>query len=202
MPGWHGAGAILVLCVGSLAFGACSVVGIRSGTEESTYHVVAHLGEEVEIRRYATRLSAETTLAGADDWDVRNDAFRILARYIFGANRPASEIAMITPVETASTPGAMTMRFFMPASLSYATLPEPTDPRIRIVEVEPELLAVMRFTGFPDVQAMVEHERELVAALGDSAWRPTGAAEGLYYDPPWTIPFLRRNEVAISVEPR
>lgn len=187
---------------GSLALGACSLFGVRSGTEESAYRVVAQPGDGVEVRQYDSRLSAETTMSAPDDWDARSDAFRIIARYIFGANRPMSEIAMTVPVETAATPGAMTMRFFMPGSLTQETLPEPTDPRVRIVEVRPELLAVLRFSGFPDAQAMAEHERELVAALGDSSWRPTGGAVGLFYDPPWTIPFLRRNEVAIPVEPR
>lgn len=202
VPGLRISGALVLLFAGCPLLGGCSVVGIRSGSEEASYRVVAQLGDGVEVRRYDTRLSAETALAAADDWNARSDAFRKLAGYIFGANRAGSEIAMTTPVETAATPGVMTMRFFMPAGLTREMLPESTDPRIRIVEVRPELLAVLRFSGFPDVRKMAEHEHELETALDGSAWRATGGAVGLYYDPPWTIPFLRRNEVALPVAPR
>ena len=44
-------------------------------------------------------------------------------------------------------------------------------------------------------------KRELVETLKPSAWRPAGEPVALFYDPPFALPFLRRNEVAVPVEP-
>ncbi len=207
----------LFLLAGSLALGACSAVGIRSGTEEPAYEVVARLDHEVEVRCYGPRLAAETTVAGEESGKVRGAAFGRLARFIFGDNRSQAEIAMTAPVqvesgrqriamtapvETAAGESSLTMRFFMPASFTRATLPDPKDSAIRIVEVPAETLAVLRFTGSIAAGAVSARESELLDVLTGSAWRPTGPPRALFYDPPWTIPFLRRNEVAVAVEPR
>jgi hypothetical protein len=206
--------------VGSLALGACSVVGIRSGTEEPAYEVVVRLDRGgVEIRRYGPRLAAETTVEGTgDDWNARSAAFGRLAGLIFGDNhQPQAKIAMTAPVQVASAsgkiamtapvatgtgPGGLTMRFFMPASYRKETLPKPKDPRVGIVEVPGEDLAVLRFSGFTGAAAVAARKDELARALEGSPWIAVGEPVALFYDPPWTLPFLRRNEVAVRVEPR
>ncbi|MFL5332617.1 MAG: SOUL family heme-binding protein [Geminicoccaceae bacterium] len=205
--------------LGSLALGACSVVGIRSGTEEPAYQVVALLEQGVEIRRYGPRLAAETTVEGAatDDWHARSAAFKRLAGFIFGDNRPQAKIAMTAPVQvaagsakiamtaavaTAAGPDGLTMRFFMPGSYRKETLPEPNDPRVQIVEVPGEDLAVLRFTSSTGATAVAAREAELARVLEASPWRLVGRPVALFYDPPWTLPFLRRNEVAVAVERR
>ena len=142
---------------------ALSVFGIRSAYEQPKYEVVARLSGGAEVRQYAPRLAAETTVPAADEARGRDDAFRLLAAYIFGANGPAPsrgggggrKVAMTTPVQVApaggpagdkiamTTPvqvdrgaaGGFTMRFFLPASLTAATAPTPRDPRVRIVTV-------------------------------------------------------------------
>jgi hypothetical protein len=169
----------------------------------------------VEIRRYGPRLAAETTVEAADAEAGRNAAFRILAAYIFGANRAKSEIAMTapvevqsgsrkiamtSPVETASAgSGRYTMRFFLPAQLTLATAPEPTDPRVRLLEVPEQTLAALRFSGSRREERVSEKARALLAALEGSLWKPTAEPVSLFYDPPWTLPFLRRNEVVVPV---
>jgi SOUL heme-binding protein len=207
----------ILAVVGGLALGACSVVGVRSGIEEPAHEVVDRLGDGVEIRRYGPRLAAETIVPEADGWDARGQAFRTLAAYIFGDNRPRAKIAMTAPVQVAggteeipmtapvvasTGPAGLTMRFFMPAAYTPATLPEPVDPRVRIVEVPGETLAVLRFTGSTAPSAVAAREADLARALAGSAWEPTGPAVALFYDPPWTVPFLRRNEVAVPVARR
>ena len=89
------------------------VFGLRI-YEEPRHHVLATLGDGVEIRRYAPRLAAETEVAG-DDVEARSRAFRILFAYIAGANAGAEKIAMTAPVETAPGAGGVRMRFFLPA---------------------------------------------------------------------------------------
>jgi hypothetical protein len=79
---------------------ALSVFGIRSQYEQPKYEVVEFVGA-IEVRRYAPRFAVQTTVDAADEVTGRNEAFKILAAYIFGANRDRRDIAMTTPVETA-----------------------------------------------------------------------------------------------------
>jgi hypothetical protein len=201
----------------ALALGGCSVVGIRS-VEEPAYQVTAKLGE-VEIRAYGPRIAAEAIVAG-DEIAARNAGFRKVAGYIFGGNVTRQKIEMTAPVAqdqaAASEKIAMTapvaqdkaeggqwrIRFFMPSGYTMETLPTPTDPDVTLVTVAPEKMAVLRFTGARDGEAIAEHEKVLRAALSGSAWQASGSAIAWFYDPPWTIPFLRRNEVAIPVTGR
>lgn len=195
-------------------------VGIRL-YEEPPHAVVATLAPQVEVRRYAPRLAAEVEVdaAGADGRAARDAAFQLLFRYIAGANRaadgpakvamtvpvevaPAARIAMTVPVETASAPGTVRMRFFLPAAFSATDAPVPEDPRVRLVEVPSETLGVLRFGGHANLEDEAARQRELLAALETSDWRATGTPFAYYYDSPFTIPFLRRNEAAVRVEPR
>jgi hypothetical protein len=202
----------------SLALGACSVVGIRSGTEEPAYSVVATLpadGAKVEIRRYAERIAAETTLATGQE-AARYTGFRRLAGYIFGDNHSRTKIAMTAPVAVekqtiamtapvAQAPapgGGWTIRFFMPKGSTLEKLPEPNNPEVHLVTVPPETVAVLRFTGSYSPDTVAERQRALLKALADSAWAPQGEPVVWFYDPPWTLPFLRRNEAAVSVVPK
>lgn len=202
-----------LVVAGSVALlSACSVVGIRSGTEQPAYEVVASLADDLEIRRYGPRIAAETELDG-DESEARNQAFRTLAGYIFGGNHSRGTVAMTAPVETGRSQsiamtapvergdadGRRTMRFFMPASYRMETLPAPDDDRVRLVEVPGQTLAVLRFTGSRDAEAIARRQEELLARLGGTGWLPQGAPSSFLYDPPWTLPFLRRNEAVIAV---
>ncbi len=195
----------------AIALTGCSVVGIRSGTEEPKFEVVGAVGS-VEVRQYGPRIAAETVIA-ADEDSARSAGFRRIAGYIFGGNTTNAKIAMTAPVAQSSEQIAMTapvaqsqdasgrwvVRFFMPASYTMASLPTPNDPTVRLVEVPGETMAVLRFSGFGSVSAMDDQRAELVRALKGSKWTPSGVPVAWYYDPPWTLPFLRRNEVAVPV---
>ena len=195
---------------------ACTLFGVRSGTEQPRYRVVGQVGA-VEIRGYGPRLAAETTIE-ASEMNARYAGFRRLAAFIFGANRGAAKIAMTAPVgqeeaaariamtapvaESAGPGGAWTIRFFMPAQYSAATLPVPTDPAVHIVEVPGETYGVLRFSGVPTAHAVAAEQARLLRLLGAGPWLAEGRPVAWFYDPPWTIPFLRRNEVAVRVVPR
>ena len=197
----------------SIALSACSVVGIRSGTEEPRYTVLQAQGP-LEIREYGARLAAETEITG-DEYSARGDGFRRLARYIFGANTTRGSIAMTAPVSQAggshsvamtapvaqsqSAPGVWRIRFFMPSQYTEATLPRPNDPAIKIVTVPAVTYGVYRYTGSTSPAATATADRELVRLLEGSGWAPMGEPVAWFYDPPWTLPFLRRNEAAVVV---
>jgi hypothetical protein len=193
---------------------AVGIFGIRS-YEEPRYAVVAAVGA-VEIRHYAPRLAVEVELAGADGVP-RDDAFRVLFRYIAGANAGAEKIAMTTPVAVAprgekvamtvpvatQTDGSrLRMQFFLPARFTADTAPRPIDPRVRLVPIQEQTLAVLRFSGRGTEAALAERKAELLRGLAGSGWSAQGEPSALFYDAPFTLPFLRRNEVAVPVVPR
>jgi len=208
----------LVAPLSALALAGCSVFGIRSGYEQPPYEVVDRLGDDVEVRRYGPRLAAETTVTEADPDAASNAAFRILAAYIFGANTSQSDIAMTAPVEidggsediamtapveiAGGSTARQTMRFFLPARYQLATTPTPTDPRVHLLMVPPETVAVRRFAGRGSAARMSSEQARLLQALESSRWQANAAPAALYYDPPWTIPWLRRNEATVAVGPR
>lgn len=205
---------VLAAFVCALLVSACTAVGMRSGTEHVSYTVIARLGDDVEVRRYPSQVVAETAVTAPDAESGRNQAFRPLFDYISGANQSRAKVAMTAPVETNPEPAkiAMTvpvettaqpadryaMRFF-PAGYTPATAPEPTDPDVRILEIPVRTLAVLRFSGSRSTTNVARHLSELNGILQGSAWRVAGEPVTLFYDPPWTLPFLRRNEVAVPV---
>ncbi len=194
---------------------AASVVGVRL-SEQPPFTALETIGP-VEIRRYGVRLVAETTVQGLGDDAARSEAFSRLAGYIFGKNRtrakmamtapvetsggqPSQKIAMTAPVETArESGGAVRMRFFLPASVSAETAPIPDDARVIIGSVPGQTLAVLRFSGRSSLEELAARKRDLLDSLAPTLWKAAGEPFALFYDPPFTPPFLRRNEVAVAV---
>lgn len=191
------------------------VFGVRP-YEEPRYEVLATLSSGVEIRRYAPRLAAQAEMPGTDD-KARDEAFRVLFRYIAGANataekvemtasvateKRAEKIAMTMPVETTQSDTDVRMQFFLPASYTVASAPRPTDERIRIVPVPQETLAVLRFSGSVMPEDRARRADELLEGIMVAPWRPAGEVALLFYDAPFTVPFLRRNEAAVQVKLR
>jgi SOUL heme-binding protein len=197
---------------GQIVESVLSIAGIRVGTEEPHY-LRRPLSGQVEIRQYGPRIAAETTVDD-DEARARNVGFRRLARYIFGANHRDEEISMTAPVsqqagdeiamtapvaQSRNTRGQWTIRFFMPSKWTIETLPRPDDDQVTLVEVPAETVAVLRFSGDRSPKAVAEHTDQLLTTLRDNAVEPTGSAVAWFYDPPWTLPFLRRNEIAVPV---
>jgi hypothetical protein len=188
------------------AEGLLSVVGIRVGTEEP-HHLSTPLTGRVELRRYGPRIAAETTV-DADEERARNIGFRRLAGYIFGANHRNESIAMTAPVTQGDSiamtaPVAQsrsTIRFYMPSKWTMDTLPAPDDDRVRLVKVPGETVAVLRFSGDRSPRAVASHTTQLLEALRANDIKVTGEPQAWFYDPPWTLPFRRRNEIAVGVK--
>ena len=198
--------------LGQVAEAGGSIVGIRNGTEEPAFSVERRVGD-VEIRHYGPRIAAETTI-DADEEPARNEGFRRLARYIFGGNTDKTKIAMTAPVaqqqgsKIAMTApvaaqrdsrGEWVIRFFMPSEHTLETLPTPNDERVRLVSVPAETVAVLRFSGLANPDAIASRTAELLAALRAADITPAGDPVTWFYDPPWTIPFRRRNEIAVTL---
>jgi hypothetical protein len=210
-------GAIVKIAKGLIDAGG-SLVGVRNGAEEPAYSV-ERLNGEFEIRRYGQRIAAETTV-NADEESARNVGFRRLAGYIFGGNQSNTKIAMTAPVaqqadrqsgekiamtapvsQEAGGEGEWVIRFFMPADKTMNSLPEPHDALVRLVTVPAQTVAVRRFSGSRSRGAVASQTAELMSALRDDGFEPTGIPAAWFYDPPWTVPIMRRNEIAVAVKP-
>lgn len=183
--------------------GLLATVGIRVGTEEP-HHLSTPLTGRVQLRRYGPRIAAETTV-DADEERARNIGFRRLAGYIFGANHRRESIAMTAPVSDTiamTAPVAQsrsTIRFYMPSKWTMDTLPAPDDDRVRLVKVPGETVAVLRFSGDRSPRAVAAHTAELLETLRANDIEVTGEPQAWFYDPPWTLPWRRRNEIAVTV---
>ncbi len=200
----------------SLWLAACSVFGV-SDVKEPPYRVVAKLVGSVEVRQYAPRIVAETTVR-AGELDARGIGFRRVAGYIFGANHAQAKIAMTAPVAQQATgqsiamtapvaqargaDGAWTIAFFMPAEYTMQTLPAPNDPAVTLRALPAQAFAVLRFSGLTAPDKVARETAALLRGLAGSAWTPVGEPVAWFYDPPWTLPPLRRNEVAVAVQGR
>ena len=203
----------IVKFAGQVAESAASVVGIRS--VEEPHHIRRPLTGDVEIRQYGPRIAAETTVDG-DKQRALSTGFRRLAGYIFGGNHRDAQIAMTAPVvqqpsggadiamtapvsQTGSADEGWTVRFYMPSKWSMETLPAPDNDDVRLVPVPSETVAVLKFSGDRGQQAVAACTDRLMKTLRDNDIEPTGQAVAWFYDPPWTLPFRRRNEVAVAI---
>lgn len=178
---------------GQVVESVLSIGGIRIGTEEPHY-LATPVTDRVELRTYGPRIAAETTVV-ADEDSARSIGFRRLAGYIFGGNQREEEIAMTAPVAQQ----AGTIRFFMPSKWSMETLPTPAGGDVTLVEVPGETVAVLRFSGDRSPGAVAAKTDELLDTLRDKAISVAGEPVAWFYDPPWTLPFRRRNEIAVPV---
>ena len=162
--------------------------------EEPAYTVErAWESEQIEIRRYAPRVMAVTTMQGNDD-----DGFRVLAGYIFGGNATEQKIAMTAPVQQ-SMAGKAEMAFMMPAEYALEDLPTPDDERVAFEESPAYTAAVIRFSGWASADKADEHWQRLRQFLIAEQIDITGEPTLNQYNPPWTLPFLRRNEIIVPV---
>jgi SOUL heme-binding protein len=203
--------------IGQIAESVLAIVGVRAGTEEPRYGSEPLTGG-VEIRRYGPRIAAETVVGDGDEEAARSEGFRRLAGYIFGANHRRARVAMTAPVaqqpidggsriamtapvaQSADAEGGWRVRFYMPSKWSMEDLPTPDDDRVGLVEVPAEAVAVLRFSGDRGAGAVAERTEWLAHVLRATGFAATGTPTAWFYDPPWTLPFLRRNEVAVPID--
>ena len=147
-----------------------------------------------EVREYGSRLVAEVQAAGSQS-HAAGQGFRILAAYIFGANEGHRSIAMTAPVGLVRNAAGWTVRFTLPRSLPAAQAPRPTDRRVMVSEAPEGRFAALRFSGVATEAEAAKRIAQLNAWIGTHGLRATGPASLAQYDPPWTLWFLRHNEI-------
>lgn len=176
--------------------------------EEPEYQLVQDLGG-IELRQYAAYAVAEVVVPGPAS-EAGNQAFPILAGYIFGKNKGERKFAMTAPVAQAAVPvkldmtapvtqaaaaGGFLVQFVLPKGVTADTAPEPLDARVQLRQVPPARFAVIRYSGFWSESNYQAHLAQLQAAMRSAnlAWE----GEPVYsrYDAPFVPWFMRRNEI-------
>lgn len=190
--------------------------GIRLG-EEPGYEVLKEDGM-FEIRQYDDIVIATTTVNSGFE-RATEEGFERLAGYIFGHNHnhenfsmtapvtqerahESRKISMTTPVLQEQGTEGWTLSFVLPKAEKFSAAPHPDDDRVKLRPVATQCWAVLRYSGKTDEKQMRLKARELTEWISNQKTvRPTTDVRWAQYDPPFTIPFLRRNEVQIRVEP-
>jgi len=153
----------------------------------------------LEIRRIAPRVEARTDV-DVDDFEAALEigCQRLLA-YVQGGNRGGEEIATGVPV-TATHRLGFTVGFAMPAGRKRPSLPAADDDRISLCDARGLRVAVLRLRGRYDADNVGAGESELLRRVADAGLSPVGPIVFAGYDPPTTLPILRRNELWVEIE--
>lgn len=213
-----------------LLFGLGLTLGMERtvmATEQLGYDVVQTAqgpdGEDFSVRAYAPVLVAEVTVSGTRK-DAANAGFRLLADYIFGNNlaaqgteaqtiamtapvvqtpaqTPKQTIAMTAPViQDPAGPDRWVVQFVMPKEYTLATLPKPNNPAVTLRALPARTVAAVQFSGWATDSSVNQHTEALKAWVADKKWPMTGGVQLAFYNPPWTLPWWRRNEVWVPVQ--
>ncbi|MGP4972154.1 SOUL family heme-binding protein [Psychrobacter alimentarius] len=193
--------------------------------EEPSYTVLSQV-EDFELRRYDEQLVAQTWVSGDQDTASRQ-GFKILADYIFGNNTAPSgesskismtapvtmqsdnlngqasqKIAMTAPVSMQQNNGKWRVQFTMPSQYTMQTLPKPNNPDVKIVQVPAQTYGVIKFSGLASSKKVAKKTETLKSWMQTQKLVITGTPELARYNPPWTLPFMRRNEVLMAYQPK
>jgi len=202
----------LAWCVPFVVLVAASLVGtIMSQVEQPNYKVLESQGG-IEIREYAPMIVAEVEVRG-ERMKALNQGFRLIADYIFGNNLSSKKVAMTAPVtQEAGEKIAMTapvtqdgggdtwkVRFVMPQQYTLETLPRPKNQDVRLMATPAKRVVVIRFSGFNTDKNINTHRQRLLNYIADHHLSVVGQPKTAFYNPPWTLPFLRRNEIMIEL---
>jgi len=202
--------ARIILAIITLTF-----TGVVMATEEPQFSVLEKT-PPFELRSYAPMILAEVKVEG-DLEEASGQGFRLIAAYIFGQNQVSEKIAMTTPVAIEgqapksakiamtspvgieSNAGQWIVSFVMPAEYTMESLPKPLNSRVQLRQIPAVKRAVINFTGFYNANKVAERAVELEEWMRTKNLQAASAPKFARYNPPWTLPFMRRNEIMIDV---
>lgn len=200
--------------VSILLVGYALIGPILSQVEEPNFSVLSQHKNNIEVRAYEPMIVAEVEVKGKRD-DAIGDGFRILADYIFGENIQNEDIAMTAPVEqkssekismtapvqqTKSEDDSWLISFVMPKKYTLETLPKPKNSQIHFKKVPAKYFAVVRFSGTASQKNIDKNTQKLEAFIAEKGLQNTSLPKYAFYNPPITLPFLRRNEVMVEIQ--
>lgn len=172
--------------------------------------------EGYEIRRYEPYVIAETAQAGTRQESL-SSGFNELFRYISGNNVSRAKIEMAAPVLQSAEPdgrkipmsapvlkygdgGSRMIAFVLPPGSTIDGLPLPKSAAVQLRVVPAHKVAVITFSGYATEDTIRENTAKLFAALERDGKKARKAPQIALYNPPWTPPFMRRNEVMVEID--
>ena len=185
-------------------------------TEEPDFKLISEEGD-FQIREYDPKIIAQVEVEGDFD-EASSRGFKLLADYIFGNNLLEGEsqkISMTTPVEMSPMTENILMtssimddqvnnkwsiNFIMPQEYSLDTLPKPNNFQVNIIEVPKEKYAVIVFSGLVRESSYAEKAELLSSYIEENGLKQQGTIKIARYNPPWTLPFFRRNELMVRID--
>jgi effector-binding domain-containing protein len=185
-------------------------------TEEPEFKLISEEAE-FQIREYDPKIIAQVEVEGDFD-EASSRGFKLLADYIFGNNLldgASKKISMTTPVEMTPLAENLLMtssvmddqvnnkwsiNFVMPQEFSLDTLPKPNNSQVNIIKVPKEKYAVIVFSGLVRESSYTEKAELLSNYLEENSFKQQGAIKIARYNPPWTLPFFRRNELMVRID--
>ena len=202
---------MIVAIIGIVLIGAIAAGPVMSDVETPNYEVVKSQ-DAIEIRQYEPIIIAEVQISGKRE-DAIGDGFRLLADYIFGNNIANQDIAMTAPVEQQkNTKIAMTapvqqqstgddwqVSFVMPSEYTMDTLPKPVNERVVLKEIPAKTFVAITFSGTNSDENVKAHEKILLEYVEANDLSVISTPQYAFYNPPWTLPPMRRNEVMIEI---
>ena len=202
------ASVIVLITIGLASWGP-----IMSNVEKPDY-IVTLTEKNIEIREYKPMITASVRVSGERKEAIRK-GFRLVADYIFGNNAINTKIAMTAPVEQRESQKiAMTapvqqqrdgqsweISFVMPKEHSIDTLPIPKNSEVTLSEIASKQFVVIKFSGRNTDSNIEEYTNQLEKFVVDNSIQTIGSPKYAFYNPPWTLPFLRRNEVMLELAP-
>jgi hypothetical protein len=201
------------IIIGSLVVVGAVLWGPMASNVENPQYTVLSSEKEIEVRQYKPMIVAEVTTQGTRK-EAIGDGFRLLADYIFGNNTAQNKIAMTAPVtqqqnEKISMTAPVTQQeteqgwsvhFVMPSEYTIDTLPKPNNKLVTLKEISAKKFIVIRFSGTGSESNVSKHEIMLNDYLSQNKIEPISSASYAFYNPPLTLPFLRRNEIMVEVK--
>lgn len=193
---------------------------IMSRVDEPKYKV-EETSEDIQIRAYEPMIQAQVVLEGVRKVAIRT-GFLVIADYIFGNNESkkngdaelseeeggsGEKISMTAPVlqqtrdahKSEKTEKIWVVSFVMPQSHTLDTLPIPNDSRVQLTSLPAKRFAVIRFSGLADDESINLHLAKLTHYISDHKLKIKGEPMFAFYNPPWTLPILRRNEILLEL---
>ncbi|MEM0200985.1 MAG: heme-binding protein [Candidatus Micrarchaeaceae archaeon] len=165
---------------------------------ETPNYLILGRYNNAELRQYKNLILVTAMKNKEDTYSV----FSLLAKYIFGGNVEGKKIKMTAPVLTSNirknNKKMFSMSFIMPKKYKIETLPKPLKNNVIFEEKKIMKLLVLRFSGNLSDKIKSEKIRELNKILKENKFVPKKIFI-MQYNPPWTISFLRRNEVAAEI---
>ena len=198
---------LVTVCSSIFVAGGCKDIG------EPEYKVVVE-DSPFEVRDYKSYIIAEVVMTNTME-EAGSIAFRPLFNFISGDNtskktiemtapvtqeQASEKIPMTAPVNQQKTEKGWSVSFVMPADMTMGTTPAPNNKDITIKEIPSRRVASIRYSGSWSEEKYDKNKTKLDAWIQKKKLTPEGPPVWARYDPPFTAPILRRNEILIPIE--